>query len=173
LQKSLANSAGLVAWPDTQFDWVRPGIMLYGASPVQDRDEAALDLHAVMHFTSRLIAVHQFGRGDPIGYGGTYRCPEPMPVGVVACGYADGYPRHAPSGTPVFIDGQRAPLIGRVSMDMLTVDLRARPGAQVGDEVELWGRNVRVSEVAHAAGTIAYELLCAVSARVPRYEVTE
>jgi len=166
---SLANSAGLVAWPATQLDWVRPGIMLYGASPLVDRSAAELQLQPVMHFHSELIAVQRLRQGDPVGYCGIYTCPQDMPVGVVACGYGDGYPRHAEQGTPVWVAGQRVPLVGRVSMDMLTVDLRDHPAARVGDPVQLWGDQVPVDEVARAAGTIAYELLCGVSARVPRH----
>ena len=165
---SLANSAAVVAWPDTHFDWVRPGIMLYGASPVNKQSAKALQLQPVMRFSSQLIAVRDLRQGDAVGYGGTFRCPQNMPVGVVACGYGDGYPRHAASGTPVWIGGHEATLIGRVSMDMLSVDLRRHPGARIGDPVQLWGDHVDVDLVASSAETIAYELLCGVSARVPR-----
>ncbi len=165
---SVANSAAVVAWPDTHFDWVRPGIMLYGASPVKNQSAHALDLQPVMQFNSQLIAVRNLQRGDAVGYGGTFHCPQDMPVGVVACGYGDGYPRHAKGGTPVWVSGHEVPLIGRVSMDMLTVDLRQHPGAQVGDPVQLWGGQVDVDRVAGAAETIAYELFCGVTARVPR-----
>lgn len=168
LPRSLANSAAVAAWPDAHFDWLRPGIMLYGASPLTDRAAADLALRPAMNLVSELIAVRRLAKGDPVGYGGIYRCPQDMPVGVVACGYGDGYPRHAPAGTPVRVNGQLAPLAGRVSMDMLTVDLRGHPGARIGDPVQLWGDRVPVDDVARAAGTIAYELLCGVSARVPR-----
>jgi alanine racemase len=119
-----------------------------------------------MTLASRLIAVRELAAGAPIGYGSTYRCPQPMRVGVVAIGYGDGYPRHAPTGTPVLIRGRRAGLLGRVSMDMISVDLRAIPEAALGDEVILWGPGLPVEEVADAAGTINYELLCRLSARV-------
>ncbi len=171
LERSLANSAGVMAWPETHFDWVRPGIMLYGASPLLGSDARALGLEPVMTFESRLIAINHLRSGDPIGYGGDWVCPEPMAVGVVACGYGDGYPRHAASGTPVGVCGRRAPLVGRVSMDLITVDLRCAPQAEVGDRVELWGRGIAVDEVAQGAGTIAYELLCGVTARVVRVVV--
>jgi len=121
-----------------------------------------------MRLESRLIAVNRCEQGDPVGYGGAWVCPEAMPIGVVACGYGDGYPRQAGNGTPVAVGGRRVPLVGRVSMDMITVDLRQIPEARVGTEVELWGAQVSVDEVAQAAATIAYELLCGVTARVPR-----
>ncbi len=156
---SLANSAAICALPGSAFDWVRPGIMLYGASPLQNRTATDLDLRAVMRFESRLISIQHFQRGDAVGYGGLWHCPEAMPVGVVAAGYGDGYPRHATAGTPVQVNGQPARLVGRVSMDSLFVDLRG-VDAQVGDLVELWGAGVPVDTVAQHAGTIAYELLC-------------
>jgi alanine racemase len=168
---SLAKSAALTAWPDTRLDWVRPGIMLYGAAPVAGRSAAELGLRPAMTLQSALIAVNHCRAGDAIGYGGSWRCPEDMPVGVVACGYGDGYPRHAPAGTPVLVGGARAPLVGRVSMDMITVDLRGHSQAAVGDPVVLWGGGLPVEEVATASGTISYELLCRVTARVPRVEV--
>ncbi len=168
---SLANSAGIVAWPASRLDWVRPGIMLYGASPVHDRDPATIGLQPVMRLESRLIAANRFRKGDAVGYQGAWVCPEDMPVGVVACGYGDGYPRHAPTGTPVLIDGRRVPLIGRVSMDMITVDLRDIPDPRVGAPAVLWGDGIAVAEIADRAGTIAYELLCGVTGRVPRIEV--
>ncbi len=171
LERSLANSAGIVAWPDSHFDWVRPGIMLHGVSPVAGSTARDLELHPVMTLESEVIAVHRYRKGDAIGYGGTWTCPEDMPVGVVACGYGDGYPRHARSGTPVLVNGRRMPLIGRVSMDMLCVDLRAQPDATAGMPVVLWGRGLPVEEVAESAGTIAYQLLCNVAMRVPRVEV--
>jgi len=168
LETSLANSAGIVAWPESHGDWVRPGIMLYGASPIAGRTAEALDLQPVMTLQTALIAVHRRRRGDAIGYGGDYRCPEDMPVGVAAVGYGDGYPRHAGSGTPVLLNGKRVPLIGRVSMDMITLDLRVAPGASVGDTVTLWGQGLPVDEIARSAGTISYELLCHVAERIPR-----
>jgi len=168
LVRSLANSAAIAAWPGTHLDWVRPGIMLYGGSPLADTDAAALDLRAAMTLESQLIATRDLRRGDSVGYGASWTCPEDMRIGVVACGYGDGYPRHAPSGTPVLVDGRNAPLVGRVSMDMITVDLRGHPGARVGSPVELWGSRLPVDTVARQAGTIAYELLCGVTGRVRR-----
>lgn len=174
---SLANSAAILHWPeshtlwDTGAQWVRPGIMLYGVSPFPEDEGSRLGLQPVMTLTSRLIAVNACKQGDVIGYGGDWRCPEDMNVGVVAVGYGDGYPRSAANGTPVLINGQRMPLIGRVSMDMLCVDLRQYPDACIGDEVVLWGRGLAVEEVARNAGTIAYELLCGVTARVKIVEI--
>jgi len=167
-ESSLANSAALLTRPDTHFEWVRPGIMLYGASPMVPGSQLEVQLQPVMTLESRLVAVHQLRTGDAIGYGQTWTCPEAMPVGVVAIGYGDGYPRHAPSGTPVLVNGKSAALIGRVSMDMLCVDLRVQPQAKCGDPVVLWGEGLPVEKVAEQAGTISYELLCGVSARVPR-----
>jgi len=163
---SIGNSAGLLAFPASRTHWVRPGIMLYGASPLIGRTAAELGLQPVMTLQTRLIAVRSLRRGDAIGYGGTYVCPEDMPVGVAAIGYGDGYPRHAPAGTPVLVGGRRAPLVGRVSMDMINIDLRSVSGAAVGDSVTLWGEGLPVDEIAERAGTISYELLCQVTARV-------
>lgn len=163
---SIGNSAGILAFPASRTHWVRPGIMLYGSSPLMGRSAAELGLRPVMTLETRLIAVRLLRQGDAIGYGQTYVCPEDMPVGVAAIGYGDGYPRHAPAGTPVLVGGRRAPLVGRVSMDMINVDLRSVPGASVGDPVTLWGRGLPVDEVAHWAGTISYELLCQVGSRV-------
>ncbi len=165
---SLANSAGVLAWPETHFDWVRPGIMLYGAAPLASRTAQESGLRAVMTLESEIISIKPCRKGDAIGYGGGGICPQDMNIGVIAIGYGDGYPRHAPSGTPVIINGVRAPLIGRVSMDLITVDLRNIPEAQAGDWAELWGEALPVDEVAQYADTIGYELLCAVSGRVPR-----
>jgi alanine racemase len=165
-EQSLANSAGLLGWPAARADWVRPGIMLYGSSPLAGRSAESLELQPVMTLTTRLIAVNMRKQGDTIGYGGDYRCQQDMPIGVAALGYGDGYPRHASSGSPVLVNGQRAMIAGRVSMDMICIDLRACPDAQVGDEVTLWGDGLPIDEVAAAAGTIAYELLCGVGSRV-------
>lgn len=165
-ERSIANSAGLLAWPQARADWVRPGIMLYGASPFEDslgRDE---QLTPVMTLRSRVIAINRLRRGDPVGYGGDWVCPEDMAVGVVGIGYGDGYPRDISAGTPVWMRGLRVPVIGRVSMDMICIDLRTLPTAEIGDEVELWGRRLPVEEIAHRAGTIPYELLCGVTQRV-------
>ncbi len=164
-QRSIANSAALLAYPASHADWVRPGLGLYGISPFPGGRGSEAGLKAVMSLQSRLIAVHRLRAGDPVGYGAAWRCPEAMPVGVVAIGYGDGYPRHARSGTPVLVAGRRAALIGRPSMDMLTVDLRAVPDAGVGAPVSLWGEGLAVEEVAECAGTIPYELLCGVGRR--------
>lgn len=166
--RSLANSAALALHPETHADWVRPGIILYGASPFDDRSAESLGLRPAMSFETRLIAVQHLNRGDTVGYGSTFTAPGPMRIGVVACGYADGYPRRAPPTTPVIVDGVRMHLLGRVSMDMLTVDLAPVPSAAIGSPVQLWGPMLPVDEVARHCGTIGYELLCAVAARVPR-----
>jgi alanine racemase len=163
---SISNSAGLLGWAEAQGDWVRPGLMLYGASPFVGGRAAEHGLRPVMTLRSRLIAVNRYRRGDRIGYGGTYVCPESMPVGVVAVGYGDGYPRHARSGTPVLVAGERAPLVGRVSMDMISVDLRGVRGAGVGDPVVLWGDGLPIEEIAEWADTIPYQLTCGITPRV-------
>ena len=167
--RSLANSAALLRYPATHADWVRPGIMLYGASPFIETSAQQLGLRPVMTLQSEIISVSELRPGEHIGYGGQFRADANMRVGVVACGYADGYPRHAPSGTPVLVQGQPTRLLGRVSMDMLSVDLSAIPSATIGTPVTLWGSGLPVDEVARAAGTISYELLCALTARVPVY----
>ena len=166
-ERSIANSAGLLAWPAVHADWVRPGIMLYGVSPFTDGWSERPPLRPVMTLTSRLIAIQHYRRGDPVGYAGGFVCPEDMPVGVVAIGYGDGYPRHAPNGTPVLVAGQRTSIVGRVSMDMLCVDLRGLDQVRVHDPVTLWGEGLPVEEVASACGTIPYELLCKLTRRVP------
>ena len=171
LPRSLANSAAIFAHPETHHQTVREGIALYGATPFAGRPAAALGLRPAMTLRSRLIAVQSIEAGETVGYGSTYRAGRPMRIGVVACGYADGYPRHAPNGTPVLVEGERVPIAGRVSMDMLTVDLSAVPGAHVGSEVTLWGSGLAVDEVAACAGTVGYEVLCAVAPRVPIVEV--
>jgi len=170
--RSLANSAAIVALPEAHYDWVRPGIMLYGISPVEGKLAQELGLQPAMTFKSRLIGINQLLQGDHIGYSATWQCPEDMSVGVIGCGYGDGYPRHVPSGTPVLINGKRVPVIGRVSMDLITVDLRELPEAEVGDEVVLWGEGLPIEEIADAAETIAYELVCRLSSRV-EYQVIE
>ena len=164
--RSIANSAGLLAWPETRADWVRPGLMLYGASPLPGRTGAQLGLKPAMRLESRLIAVRDYAAGDAIGYGGTWRCPQPMRVGVASVGYADGYHRSLPSGTPAMVRDQRVDMVGRVSMDMITLDLRAVPQASVGDPVLLWGAGLPVEEIAARAGTVSYELLCGLTQRV-------
>lgn len=163
---SLANSAAILHYPETHADWVRPGIMLYGASPFADRTAAELGLHPVMTISSRIIAVQHLKAGDAVGYGHTFRADRPMQVGIVAGGYADGYPRHAPTGTPVLVNGRRSCILGRVSMDMLHVDLSGIESAGVGSPVILWGEGMPVDEVAQSAGTISYELLCALAPRM-------
>lgn len=165
--RSAANSACVLGWPETHADWIRPGIMLYGCSPFIEGAEPALDLRPVMTLATRLIAINHLEAGHAVGYGRTYHCPEDMPVGVAAIGYGDGYPRHAANGTPVLVRGRRVPLAGRVSMDKITLDLRSVPDAAVGDEVVLWGRGLPIEDVAHAADTIGYELLCGMHGRVP------
>lgn len=165
-ERSIANSAGILGWPQTHSEWVRPGIMLYGVSPFVDGRGEQEGLIPVMTCDTRLIAVNHYRKGDAVGYGGSWICPEDMRVGVAAIGYGDGYPRHAASGTPVLVNGRRASLVGRVSMDMITIDLRSVPEAQVGDPVVLWGKGLPVEEVAQHSSTIAYELLCGLTQRV-------
>ncbi len=165
-ERSLANSAGILGWPNTQYDWVRPGIMLYGVSPFGDCVGADHGLRPVMTLESRLIAVTSLRKGDAIGYGGSWTCPEDMRVGVAAIGYGDGYPRHAAAGTPVLVKGRRVSLVGRVSMDMITLDLRGHDEVREGDPVVLWGEGLPVEEVAAAADTIGYELLTGITGRV-------
>lgn len=167
LPACLANSAAIIDYPDTHADWVRPGIMLYGSSPFAERSACHLGLRPAMTLSSRIIGVQQLASGATVGYGRTFCADQAMRIGVVACGYADGYPRHAPTGTPILVCGQRTRLIGRVSMDMLTVDLTNIPAAAIGSPVELWGGQISVDEVAAAAGTISYELMCAIAPRVP------
>lgn len=166
--RSFANSAAILSLPEAHQDWIRPGIMLYGASPFADQSAEFLGLQPVMSLTGALIAIRQVSAGDSVGYGATWLAQRPSRIGTVSCGYADGYPRHAPSGTPVVIRGQRVPLAGRVSMDMLAVDLTDFPELALGDEVELWGAQLPVDELAQRCGTIGYELLTKVTARVPR-----
>ncbi len=171
LPRCLANSAAILRYPETHADWVRPGVMLYGCSPFADVSADSLGLQPVMTLASELIAVRELKAGDRIGYGGAFEAPRPTRVGVVACGYADGYPRQAPTGTPVLIGGQRTRTLGRVSMDMLCADLSGIPAACVGTPVTLWGAGLSADEVAAAAGTVSYELLCALAPRVPVVEI--
>jgi alanine racemase len=168
---SLANSAAILRHPKTVHDWARPGIMLYGASPFADESAASFDLKPVMTLSSRILGVQQIAVGERVGYGGTFVAQRPTRLGIVACGYADGYPRHAPSGTPILIDGRRSTTLGRVSMDMLACDLTDLPEAGVGSEVVLWGEGLPADEVAAAAGTISYEMFCALARRVRVIEV--
>ncbi|WP_203142459.1 alanine racemase [Marinobacter mangrovi] len=168
LEFSAANSAGHFRVDSPRFHWTRPGIMLYGASPMIVESAAELGLRAVMSLESRITAVRTLQPGESVGYGAAWRAERPTPMGIVSIGYGDGYPRHAPTGTPVWVAGARACTLGRVSMDMLAVDLTAAPHARPGDSVELWGAHVPVDEVARCADTIGYELLTGVTARVPR-----
>lgn len=156
-ERSLCNSAGILGWPESRQDWARPGLMLYGADPLPEEDHG---LQPVMTLESAVMAVRMLNPGDELGYGGRFVATRPTRVGLVAIGYADGYPRIAGNGTPVAVDGIPSRIIGRVSMDMLTVDLTELPDAGIGSRVELWGRQVSVNDIAAAAGTLAYELLC-------------
>ncbi|KJZ36465.1 alanine racemase [Pseudomonas fluorescens] len=157
---SLRNSPAVLGWPQIPSDWVRPGIMMYGATPFEEANTVAARLQPVMTLESKVICVRELPAGEPIGYGAKFITPKPMRVGVVAMGYADGYPRHAPTGTPVLVAGQRSQLIGRVSMDMLCIDLTDVPQAGLGSTVELWGKNILASDVAAAADTIPYQIFC-------------
>jgi alanine racemase len=166
LPRTLANSAAILRHPQTHADWVRPGIMLYGCSPFADAPAAQFGLQPAMTLSSRVIAVQSLAAGDSVGYGSAFIAPAPMRIGVIACGYADGYPRHAPTGTPLQVAGLRTRTIGRVAMDLLCCDLTPLPEAGVGAPVELWGEGVPADQVAAAAGTVSYELLCALAPRV-------
>ena len=170
-QRSLANSAALIAFPDTRLDWARPGIMLYGCSPFAHRSAESLGLRPVMTLSSELIGTQQLQPGERIGYGFSYEAVGEMRIGIIACGYADGYPRRAPSGTPVLVNGRRTRIVGRVSMDMICVDISDIAPAGIGSPVTLWGEGLSADEVAASAGTLSYELLCALAARVPVSEV--
>lgn len=166
LPHSLANSAAILRFPETHAGWVRPGIMLYGCSPFPGQIGAEHDLKPAMTLESRLIAVQDLQPGETVGYGGLFRADKATRIGVVACGYADGYPRHAPNGTPIQVAGRMTRTVGRVSMDLLCVDLGPVPEARPGSRVVLWGNGVPVERVAEAAGTVGYQLLCAVAPRV-------
>jgi alanine racemase len=174
-RQSVANSAALLRYPETHRDWVRPGIMLYGASPFDDQSAAELGLKPAMALRSEIIAVQTLEPGEMVGYGGLYTAKKHMRIGVVACGYADGYPRHAPGGnaggTPVMVSGKRTRTVGRVSMDMLCVDLSELPHVHNGAPVTLWGEGLPIDEVAQASGTVGYELMCALAPRVPVIDV--
>ena len=164
-KRSMANSAAVLTRPDVAADWIRPGIMLYGGTPGGGTAES-FGLKPAMTLESEIIGIQRIEAGEAIGYGSRFRAERPMLTGVVACGYADGYPRHAPSGTPIIVDGVRTGLVGRVSMDMLNVDLTDVPNARIGSKVILWGEGLPIDEVAEAAGTIGYELMCALAPRV-------
>ncbi len=165
-ERSLSNSAGILGWPEAQGQWVRAGGALYGISVVAGKIGADFGFRPAMTLSTRLIAINRVRRGERVGYAATWEAPEDMAVGVAAIGYGDGYPRHADFGTPVLVAGTRASLIGRVSMDLVTVDLREVPSAKIGDPVVLWGRGLAVEEIAEHADTIGYELTCGVTRRV-------
>lgn len=167
----LANSAGVLAWEDARRDWMRPGLMLYGATPFLDAQEHADKLIPAMTLTSEVIAVRELQAGETVGYGGNFRADKKTRVGTVAMGYADGYPRHAVTGTPVWVNGQRSRIIGRVSMDMLGIDLTDIKDAEIGTEVELWGKNVTAAEVATYCDTIPYTLFTGITRRVHKHYV--
>jgi alanine racemase len=162
----LANSAAIFNWPGIHRDWVRAGIVLYGISPMDSGCGADLGLEPAMTLTSELLAVNQVAAGECIGYGGRYVAPEDMLIGVAAIGYGDGYPRSIADGAPVLVNGRRCRLAGRVSMDMITIDLAGCPNAAIGDPVTLWGAALPIEETARAAGTIPYELVCRITRRV-------
>ncbi|MGE3921262.1 MAG: alanine racemase, partial [Gammaproteobacteria bacterium] len=164
--KTLANSAGILAWPQTHADWVRPGIMLYGISPFANKTGPEFNLKPVMTLQSELISVKTIKAGEIVGYTGRWICPEDMPIGIVACGYADGYPQMTADNTPVLVNQKPASIVGRVSMDMLAVDLRQCPGAKIGDPVILWGKSLPVEIVAKAANMSPYQVVCNISKRV-------
>ncbi len=175
-EKSLANSAGVMRWPQTHYSWVRPGLMLYGAAPYDQRCDSnsgsGMKLKPVMQLQARLIAIKTIGSNQPVGYGGVFRTRRVTKIGMVGLGYGDGYPRLEDVRACVLIRDQRVPLIGSVSMDMITVDVTDLDSVEVGDEVTLWGHGLHVEEVAQWAGTIPYELLCKVTTRIPRLSVS-
>ena len=167
--RSVANSASIVNFKKTHLDWVRPGIMLYGASPIMGHKSSTLNIKPVMQLKSKIIAIQNLSKNDSVGYGESFKAKKDMRIAVVACGYADGYPRHAPTGTPVYVEGKKTSTVGRVSMDMLYIDITDIPHASISSDVELWGEHVPVDDVAEKSRTVGYELLCAISAskRVP------
>ena len=170
LERSFCNSAAVINDSQSHMDWIRPGLMMYGISPFAESTGKNHGLIPAMSLKSKLISVKRLQAGETVGYGATWTCPETMPIGIVAAGYGDGYPRHAPSGTPILVNDKVCQLIGRASMDMLAVDLRHADNAAVGDEVLLWGENLPVEEIARAANTIPYQLVCAMHKRL-RYEI--
>jgi alanine racemase len=178
-ERTIANSAGICSWPTSHYQWVRPGLLLYGVSPLSLDDSSIVpsshqikvesdnfDIQPVMTLKSSLIAIRELDAGESVGYGGAWKSEEKTIIGVVAIGYGDGYPRHARNGTPVLVNGRRVPLIGKVSMDMITVDLGINNQDEIGDLVTLWGDNLPVAEIAQCATTIPYELLCNITQRV-------
>ncbi|WP_029686814.1 catabolic alanine racemase DadX [Tatumella saanichensis] len=168
ISRCFANSAATLWHPQTHHQWVRPGIISYGASPSgRWQDIAGTGLKPVMQLRSEIIAIQQLNSGDGVGYGYRYHASGEQRIGVVACGYADGYPRHAPTGTPIAVDGIMTRTVGRVSMDMIMVDLTPCPQANIGSSVELWGQQVKIDDVAQPCDTVGYELMCAVAPRVP------
>ena len=167
---SLANSAAVLTAPTAHREWVRPGMMLYGVSPLVGGRAEEHGLRPAMTLTAPLVAVKTIEPGSPVGYGGTWTAPVRMRLGLAAIGYADGYPRHAPSGTPVLVNGRRTALAGRVSMDLVAIDLRPCPDARAGDRATLWGPGLPVEEVAEASGTIPYELVARLGSRVRRMD---
>jgi alanine racemase len=165
--RSLANSAAVLGWPEAHGDWIRPGGALYGVSVVSGKPGRHFGLRPAMTLSTRLLAVNHAAKGERVGYSASWECPEDMPIGVAAVGYGDGYPRGVPAGTPVLVNGRRSAVIGRVSMDLMTIDLRGHPHARPGDPVLLWGEeDLPVEAVAEAAGTIGYELVCSITRRV-------
>ena len=168
-QRSLANSAGLLQFPEAQADWVRPGIMLYGVSPIAGKTGADFGLRPAMTLESALISIRTAEQGQSVGYGARWSAKAPTPIGIVAMGYADGYPRHARNGTPILVGDREATLVGRVSMDMISIDLTNAPQARVGTHVVLWGEGLPIERVAAAADTIGYELICKIMPRVERH----
>lgn len=162
---SIANSAAICNWPQSHYQWVRPGLLLYGVSPLVERD-ASIPIKPVMTLQSSLIAIRKVAAGETIGYGGAWQSEQATQIGIIAIGYGDGYPRHAGNGTPVLLNGRRVPLVGRVSMDMITVDLGNNATDKLGDVATLWGKGLAVEEIARCATTIPYELLCNITRRV-------
>ncbi|WP_047045836.1 alanine racemase [Vibrio mexicanus] len=171
--RSLAASAGLLAWPISQLDWVRPGIIMYGVSPFADKSGKELGYKPLMTLKSPLIAVRELKKGESVGYGSIWESDRDTKIGVIAIGYGDGYPRMAPTGTPVWVNGRKVPISGRVSMDMLTVDLGPDATDKVGDVAVLWGNELSVEEVASHVGTIAYELVTKLTSRVEMEYIRE
>jgi len=164
---SSSNSAAILKWPKTHGDWVRPGLMLYGASPITHIQAEDLNLKPVMTLQTKLITIRKVKQGEKVGYGGHWICSrQTSKIGIVAIGYGDGYPWHAKNGTPVLINGEKATLVGRVSMDMMAVDLSHITHPAVGDNVILWGENLPIEEIAKFSDTIPYELFCRLTSRV-------
>ncbi len=164
-ERSIAASGGILFWPNSHLEWIRPGIIMYGISPNNDTT-CRQDLTPVMTLISSLIAIRDLPKGEPVGYGGAWVSEKATKIGIVAIGYGDGYPRDMPQGTPVFINGRRVPVVGRVSMDMLAVDLGVDSQDSVGDEVELWGKHLPIEEIAEKSGFLSYELMTKLTPRV-------